>query len=130
MKIVNDGDSFTHGPFTFKVKYLRHGLSKSVQNLAVVIQSENFSFAHCGDATDFQGFPMIPVDALAVPILGGFTAGPGKSTKMVKDLRDPKPIIIPMHWMFRNPTKFCKKLQNQIPGLKCIVPTIGESLNF
>jgi L-ascorbate metabolism protein UlaG (beta-lactamase superfamily) len=127
---VDDGESFTHGPFTLQIKYLRHGLFKGMQNLGVVISTDNFSFAHCGDATDFQGFPMIPVDVLAVPIVGGFTSGPGKSTKMVMNLADPKPVIVPMHWLFRNPTSFCKKLRNQMPEIKCVVPIVGEPLKL
>jgi len=130
VKIVDDGNSFTHGPWNFKFTTLRHGMFKGVHNLAVVISVGDFSFAHCGDAVEFSNFPQQQVDVLAIPISGGFTASPGKALKMISSLDNPKPVIVPMHWLLRKPSGFCKKLHQQIPDAKCIVPTVGEPLDW
>jgi len=130
VKIVDDGNSFTHGPWNFKFTTLRHGMFKGVHNLAAVISAGDFSFAHCGDAVEFSNFPQQQVDVLAIPISGGFTASPGKALKMISSLDNPKPVIVPMHWLLRKPSGFCKKLHQQIPDAKCIVPTVGEPLDW
>jgi L-ascorbate metabolism protein UlaG (beta-lactamase superfamily) len=128
VKIVCDEDTYTQGPWTLKVKYLRHGIFIGVQNLAVIVKTENFSFGHCGDATDIHGFPMEPVDVLAIPIGGGFTANPRKALKMVENLDDPLPIIVPMHWLFRNPSGFCEMVHQMAKRILCVVPKAGELL--
>ncbi|MGY5881739.1 MAG: MBL fold metallo-hydrolase [Candidatus Thorarchaeota archaeon] len=130
VKIVDDGDSFTHGLWNFQFTKLRHGIFKGIHNLGAVISAGDFSFAHCGDAVEFHNFPTTLVDVLAIPISGAFAAGPGKAIKMISNLDDPKPIIVPMHWLIRKPSGFCKKLHQKIPDVKCIVPVIGESLGL
>lgn len=128
VKVVRDGDSYTQGPWRLQVKFLRHGLFAGVQNLAVIVKTESFSFGHCGDAKEFPGFPMEPVDVLAIPIGGGFTASPKKAVKMVENLGEPLPIIVPIHWLFRNPTSFCEKVHQKVNKIRCIVPKVGEQL--
>ncbi|TFG26797.1 MBL fold metallo-hydrolase, partial [Candidatus Thorarchaeota archaeon] len=50
VKIVSEGDTYENGPWSFQFALLKHGLFKGIQNLAVVISTGDFSFAHCGDA--------------------------------------------------------------------------------
>ena len=130
VKVVKDGETYENGPWSFRFIQLKHGIFKGIQNLAVVISVGNFSFAHCGDAVEFPNFPPGPVDVLSIPIVGGFTAGPRTALKMVVNLQEPRPIIVPMHSVFRKPEGFCKKLHERIPDIKCVVPTIGERLEF
>lgn len=128
VKVVGDGDTYAQGPWRFHLKYLKHGLFAGVQNLAAIIKTESFSFGHCGDAKEFPGFPMEPVDVLAIPIGGGFTANPKKALKMIENLVDPRPIIVPIHWLFRKPASFCEKAHQKVKGIRCIVPKVGEQL--
>lgn len=130
VKVVKDGGTYTHEPWIFHFTQLRHGFFKGILNLAVVISAGSFSFAHCGDAVEFQNFPKQSVDVLAVPISGGFTASPGKALKMVVGLEEPRPTIIPMHWLMRNPSSFCKKLHEQMPEVKCVIPVDGKPLEL
>jgi L-ascorbate metabolism protein UlaG (beta-lactamase superfamily) len=130
IRIVDDGDSFTHGQWNFQFRKLRHGFFKGVHNLGVIISVGTFSFAHCGDAVEFINFPGQQVDVFAVPICGGFAASSGKVFKVVSQMTDPKPIIVPMHWQWRNPKSFCKKLHQQVPDVKCIVPVNGALLDI
>jgi L-ascorbate metabolism protein UlaG (beta-lactamase superfamily) len=130
VKVVHDGETFELTPWHFKFTRLKHGLFKGVHNLAVVVSAGDFSFAHSGDAVEFQNFPSDTVNVFAVPIAGGVTASPGKALKMITELQEPRPTIIPMHWLFRNPTSFCKKLNQKIPEIKCLVPVAGESLEL
>lgn len=130
VKVVSDGETFENGPWSFQFTLLKHGIFKGIQNLATVITIGAFSFAHSGDAVEFLNFPPIPVNVLAIPISGGPTASPGNALKMVAELQEPKPIVVPMHWLFRKPKGFCKNLQQQVPDVKCIVPVIGEPLQL
>ncbi|MHA2158740.1 MAG: MBL fold metallo-hydrolase, partial [Candidatus Thorarchaeota archaeon] len=79
VKTVNDGETFEFRSIKLSFTKLRHGLFKSVNNLAVEIQIGDFAFAHCGDAVSFDGFPTSNVDVLAVPIGGAFAASPKKA---------------------------------------------------
>ncbi len=130
VKVVIDGETFTHDPWRFHFTRLRHGILRGTLNLAVEINAGSFSFAHCGDAVEFHNFPKQTINVLAIPISGGFTASPDKALKMVAGLEDPKPTIIPMHWLMRNPSGFCKKLHEQMPEIKCVVPIDGEPLEL
>ena len=64
VKAVHDGETFEHAPWYFRFTRLKHGIFKGVHNLAVVVSAGEFSFAHCGDAVEFQNFPPEPVDVL------------------------------------------------------------------
>ena len=130
IKVVNDGETFTHEPWRFQFTRLKHGILKGTLNLAVEISVGSLAFAHCGDAVEFHNFPKQPINVLAIPISGGFTASPDKALKMVAGLEEPRPTVIPMHWLMRNPSGFCKKLHDQMPEVKCIVPINGEPLEL
>ena len=130
IRIVDDGDSLDYRPWKLQFTRLNHGLFKGVHNLGVVISLGDFKFAHSGDAAEYQDFPGQAVNVLAIPIGGGFTSGPGKVYKMVQSLTEPRPVIVPMHWLIRNPQKFCEKLSQMMPDIKCIVPIEGEHLRF
>jgi len=123
-----DGGTFEKSQWHLEFKRLRHGFFKGVINLGIVVTLGEFGFAHCGDAVSFDGFPTSPVNVLAVPIGGGFAAGPRKALNFIQQLSEPLPTIVPMHWVFRNPRGFCKKVTETVPNANCIVPTKGEPL--
>lgn len=125
---VSDGETFDFKSISLTFTKLRHGLLKGVYNLAVEVRIGEFLFAHCGDAVSFEEFPSSPVDILAIPIGGAFTAGPKKSLAMIRNLPNPLPTVIPMHWLMRNPKSFCKKLKTELPQVNCIVPVIGVKI--
>lgn len=124
----HEGMSQILEPWNFEFKQLPHGFFKGVLNLAIVARIGEFSFAHCGDAVSFDGFPPSPVNVLAIPIGGAFAASPRKALSMIKNLEDPIPTIVPMHWLLRNPREFCKKLMQTVPDANCIVPIKKEPL--
>jgi L-ascorbate metabolism protein UlaG (beta-lactamase superfamily) len=123
-----DGQTLERSPWNFKFTRLTHGVFGGVLNLAVVATVGEFSFAHCGDAVSFEGFPPSDVDVLAIPISGAFAAGPKIALKMVQSLSEPFPIIVPIHWLFRSPEGFCKKLSVSVPNAKCVIPQNGKPL--
>jgi L-ascorbate metabolism protein UlaG (beta-lactamase superfamily) len=128
VKTVSDGESFQHKSFSFSFTKLEHGLIKGTYNLAVEVHIGDFTFAHCGDAVSFAGFPTTTVDVLAIPISGAFAANPRKALDMILNLPDPLPTIVPIHWLLRSPDGFCKTLHNARPDVNFIVPTKGEPL--
>lgn len=127
-KVVNHGDSLEFRGCVFEITNLRHGVFAKELNSAVVLRIGGFSFAHCGDAVSFEGFPTSSVDLLAIPIGGVFAASPKKALDMIMNLQEPLPTIVPMHWLVRSPKSFCKKLKDMKPNANCIVPSDGEPL--
>jgi L-ascorbate metabolism protein UlaG (beta-lactamase superfamily) len=127
-KTVHDGEVFEFKSNTFTFTKLKHGVFRGIYNLAVEVRIGEFVFAHCGDAVSFEGFPSSIVDVLAIPISGAFAASPKTALKMIMDLPEPLPTIVPMHWLIRNPKSFCKKLKDLRPNVNCIVPSDGEPL--
>jgi L-ascorbate metabolism protein UlaG (beta-lactamase superfamily) len=128
VKTVSDGEIFEFKSVSFSFARLKHGMFRGVNNLAVEIRLGDFVFAHCGDAVSFEGFPTSNVDVLAIPISGAFAASPKKVLDMLLNLQEPLPMIVPMHWLVRNPESFCKKLKDMRPNANCFVPSDGESL--
>lgn len=128
VKTMKEGESFEFGSQSFSFTRLRHGVFKGVYNLAVEIRFGEFTFAHCGDAVSFGGFPSITVDVLAIPISGAFAASPKKALELVLNLPEPVPTIVPMHWLMRSPEAFCKRLRDAKPTVNCVVPTNGQPL--
>lgn len=125
---VQSDDIFEFGPWKFEFINLRHGFFKSVNNLAIIVHLQDFTFIHCGDAVSFEGLEKYSPNVLAVPICGGFAAKPSTILKMLEDFEKPYPIIIPMHWFFRSPHKFCKMIHKKFPDVRCIVPKDGEEI--
>lgn len=125
---VQSGESFEHGPWKLKFLQLRHGVFKGVHNFAVIVHVQDLVFIHCGDAVSFEGIADYSPDVLAVPICGGPAAKPSTIMKILEDFKEPYPIIIPMHWLFRNPSKFCRKLHETFPEMRCVVPKDGEEI--
>jgi len=128
VKTVREGESFEFGIHSFYFTRLEHGILKSTYNLAVEIHVGDFIFAHCGDAVSFDEFPSSNVDILAIPIGGAFAASPKKALEMIVNLPEPIPMIVPMHWLMKNPESFCKKLHDIRPDVNCFVPSKGEPL--
>lgn len=125
--VVNDGGLYQQGNWEFEFIESKHGFFKDV-NLGVIVRNGVDSFGHCGDTITFKGFYSIPVDTLAVPISGIVTVSPIGAISELKKFDQPLPTIVVMHWVFRNPSSFCRKLEIEIPGTQCIVPKVGEFL--
>ncbi len=122
------GKTLKEGSWTFDFIKNRHGFFKSVLNMGVVVRVQDFSFGHPGDAIYFEGFYNLGLIYMAVPIVGGFSASPGRAISEIIKFADPKPIIIPIHWVIRNPSSFCRKLSNSVDGIKCQVPQVGQMI--
>jgi L-ascorbate metabolism protein UlaG (beta-lactamase superfamily) len=126
--LSRQGERLEVGPWTLEFIKNRHGLFRSVLNLGAIIGKDEFSFGHPGDCVRFSGFYNRGLQYMAVPISGGFTASPRRALDELMKFGDPKPIIIPIHWLFRNPNSFCHKLRKNIEGIICQVPETGQTL--
>ncbi len=124
------GEEVVQGSWTLRFLKGRHGFFSGIQNNGVIIQNASLSFGHTGDTVDFQGFTQEKIDIFAIPICGLFAASPKRALKELKSFSQPLPIIIPMHWLLRSPSGFCKKLKTVFPNSHCIVPKDGETINF
>lgn len=127
--VAEDGASHRHGEWDFKFIEAKHGFLNPL-NLGVVIRNGGVSFGHCGDAADFSGFASTQLDILAVPIVGMFTASPARALSELKRFEQPLPVIVVMHWVFRDPHGFSERLSAMFPGARCIVPVKGEPLSL
>ena len=125
--VAEDEASYSHGEWDFKFIEAKHGFLNPL-NLGVVIRNGGDSFGHCGDAVDFSGFASTQLDTLAVPIVGMFTASPARALSELKRFDLPLPVIVVMHWSFRDPHRFSERLSAMFPGARCIVPVKGEPL--
>jgi L-ascorbate metabolism protein UlaG (beta-lactamase superfamily) len=116
----------------WKLKFIegRHGLFSGVQNTGVIIKTSTVIFGHTGDTVDFQGFVNEKMDIFTIPISGLFASSPKKVLKELKAFQTPLPVIIPMHWLWRNPKRFCKKFNAIFPSSRCIVPIDGEKIEW
>jgi hypothetical protein len=83
-------------------------------------------FGHTGDSVDFTGFSQEDMDGLAIPICGIFAASPNKALNELGLFKQPLPVIVTMHWFWRNPHGFCKRLTATFSNSQCIVPEDGE----
>lgn len=127
--VAVDGASYSHGEWDFQFIEAKHGFLKAL-NLGVVIRNGGDSFGHCGDAVDFNGFASTRLDTLAVPITGVLTASPARALSELKRFKRPLPVIVVMHWAFRDPHGFSERLSAMFPGARCIVPVKGEPLHL
>ena len=128
--IADPGEKMQQGIWNLRFIKGRHGLFSKEQNTGVIIKTQSLSFGHAGDSVDFQGFSREKIDILAVPICGLFAASPKRALKELEAFSQPLPIVIPMHWLLRSPSGFCKKLKTKFPNSQCIVPKDGEIINF
>lgn len=106
-----------------------HGIFSKVKNIGIVVTTPTISFGHPGDAVRFQNFSNRQMDIFAVPIGGIFTASPKKVVKELESFTK-IPIIIPMHWLWRNPKGFCKQFHTIFPESICLVPQNGVEIEF
>jgi L-ascorbate metabolism protein UlaG (beta-lactamase superfamily) len=125
--VAEDGASHLQGEWEFSFIEAKHGFLNPL-NLGVVIRNGGDSFGHCGDAVDFSGFASTQLDTLAIPITGMFTASPTRALSELKRFEQPLPVIVVMHWVFRDPHGFSERLSSMFPGARCIVPVKGEPL--
>jgi len=130
-KKITPNEEIELSPWRLTFIKCRHGIFSSVENTGIIIRHSSFSFGHPGDAVEFEGFIKHKLDVLAVPISGFFAASPKRVIEELRKFTSPLPeIIIPIHWVFRNPSKFCLNLSNQFPGISCKVPVDGETLKI
>ncbi|MFW9905045.1 MAG: MBL fold metallo-hydrolase [Candidatus Thorarchaeota archaeon] len=128
--LVNFGDEIQRDGWNFKFIEGRHGLFSGVQNTGVIVQTSNLNFGHVGDSVDFKGFSQEKIDYFAIPISGIFAASPKKALKELEKFKHPLPTIVTMHWLWRNPRVFCKRLKAKFPDSRCIVPVEGVIVNL
>jgi L-ascorbate metabolism protein UlaG (beta-lactamase superfamily) len=117
------------GPWKLRFFTFRHGIFRGVQNTGVIVQVDDFSFGHLGDAVEFQEFYQERIIVLAVPIGSMFAASPKRAMEELKKFSETPQIIIPMHWLWRNPKKFCQQL-NESYDCRCIVPRDGKIIDW
>ena len=122
-----DGESHHHGSWEFLFIESRHGLINDL-NLGVIVRNGDDSFGHCGDTVIFEGFSSTQIDTIAIPIAGILTASPSGAISELRKFKQSLPTIVVMHWVFRNPNSFCKRLSKEFPDARCIVPEKGELL--
>ena len=126
--VVHPGEFVQQTPWNLSFIQEPHGLFKGKINLGVIIRADDFTFGHVGDAVQFDGFATAKLDVLAVPIFGGFTASPKQAIEELKKFDTPLPTIIPMHWVLRSPSGFCKRFKTEFPDATCLVPEKNTEL--
>ena len=127
---VEDGDKLTRGEWELKFIKGRHGFFRGVNNLGIIVKTPSISFGHLGDSISFEGFINEQIDALAIPIGGIFAASPKGAIKELEKFNQLPKSVIPMHWLWRRPTGFCKKLTRKFPDTKCIIPKKNEKILY
>ena len=128
--VAHSDQFFQQGPWSLRFIQEPHGLLKNKINLGVIVRTDDFSFGHVGDAVQFDGFAKATLDVLAIPIFGGFTASPKKAIAELKTFDTPLPTIVPMHWVVRSPSGFCKRVKTEFPDATCIVPEKNKELKI
>ncbi len=128
--LATPGEEINHGEWRFKFIKGTHGLFRNIENTGVIIEASSLCFGHAGDSVEFQNFSQEKIDIFAIPISGIVTASPKRALKELGSFKQPLPIIVPIHWLIRNPSKFCTKLTNYFPKSQCIVPKVGEYLDY
>lgn len=126
--VVRSGEFVQQGPWNLSFIQEPHGFYKNKMNLGVIVRAGDLTFGHVGDAVQFEGFTKAKLDVLAVPILGGFTTSPKQAVDELKKFDTPLPTIIPMHWVLRSPSGFCKRFKSEFPDETCIVPQKNAEL--
>jgi L-ascorbate metabolism protein UlaG (beta-lactamase superfamily) len=128
---IKAGEKLKRGVWDLEFISGKHGFFRGVDNIGIVVKTPSFTFGHLGDSINFDGFANLEgLDMLAVPIGSMFAASPKGALKELEKFTKPLPIIVPMHWLWRNPKGFCKKLTKEFPNAKCIVPKNGEKISY
>jgi L-ascorbate metabolism protein UlaG (beta-lactamase superfamily) len=124
---INAGETYQHKQWEFQFIETKHGFLNPI-NMGVIIRNGVWSFGHPGDAESFEGFYSSKLKLFAVPIVGMFTASPNRAISELTKFTSPPTNVIVMHWFFRNPLRFCKKLSIELPETYCIIPKKGKPL--
>jgi len=124
------GETHSHGIWKLEFIEGKHGLFRGIDNTGVIVRVGDKSFGHVGDTVTLKGFRDKRLDILAIPIAGGPTMSPKKAFQELKRFSVPLPRIIPMHWLFRSPNGFCKKVRESIEDISCSVMKKGEVLTI
>jgi L-ascorbate metabolism protein UlaG (beta-lactamase superfamily) len=128
--LAKPGEELTRDHWKFKFVKARHGIFKNEENTGIIIESFTSKFGHAGDAVEFQNFSKEPMDLFAIPISGLLTASPKKALQELSLFQVPLPIIIPMHWLIRSTSRFCKKFKKKFPEGRCLIPKNGQKLDY
>lgn len=127
-EIVQPDTTRSQGPWKLEFVQCQHGLRKGVMNLGVLVSDGQQVFAHPGDTISMQGYYEKEIDILAVPIGGIFTASPNKILHELTLFKKYPKAVVPMHWLMRNPSKFCRQMSDRFPEIRCHVPVKGAAL--
>jgi len=122
------GETFVQDPWHLEFIECAHGLFSNVLNVGVIVRTPNTFFGHVGDAITFRGFSSANLDILAHPICGLFAVSPNRAISELKQFAKPLPVFVLMHWIWRSPQKFCRKLRTTIPDARCVVPVVNEEI--
>jgi L-ascorbate metabolism protein UlaG (beta-lactamase superfamily) len=125
-EIIEPNTTSSQGPWELEFLQGEHGLRKGVTNLGVLVSDGQLVFGHPGDTVTLQPYYEKQIDILAVPIGGIFTASPTKILQELTRFKTYPKAVIPMHWLVRNPEKFCRRLSERFPEIECRVPVKGE----
>ncbi|MBT4321266.1 MBL fold metallo-hydrolase [Candidatus Bathyarchaeota archaeon] len=123
--IARDEESYKHGDWEFQFIAAKHGILRDL-NIGVIVRNGDETFGHVGDTITFEGFISAMVDTIAVPITGILTTSPSQAITELKKFQPHPQTVVVMHWAFRNPKSFCRRLSVELPNVKCIVPKKGE----
>lgn len=127
-QIVQPKTTVSREPWQLEFVQGHHGLRKGVMNLGVLISDGQQVFAHPGDTTTLQGYYEKEIDILAVPIGGIFTASPKKILQELTLFQKYPKAVVPMHWLMRNPSKFCRQMSDRFPEVQCHIPAKGADV--
>ncbi len=128
--LTRPGEELTHDHWKFKFVKAKHGIFKNEENTGIIIESSTCNFGHAGDAVEFNNFSRESMDLFAIPISGFLTASPKKALRELSSFKEPLPIIIPMHWLIRSPSRFCQEFKRKFPEGRCLVPKNGEKIDY
>jgi L-ascorbate metabolism protein UlaG (beta-lactamase superfamily) len=126
--IVQPDTARSQGPWQLEFVQGQHGLRRGVMNLGVLVSDSQLVFGHPGDTVTLEPYYEKEIDILAVPIGGIFTASPTKILQELTRFKTYPRTVIPMHWLVRNPEKFCRQLSERFPEIQCRVPVKGKAV--
>jgi L-ascorbate metabolism protein UlaG (beta-lactamase superfamily) len=119
--LAENGKEIKAGPWSLRFVKSRHGAFRGEINYGLIVELNNFRFAHAGDAIEYTGFSKERLDYFAIPIIGFFTTSPKQAINELKKFQSPLPRIIPMHGIVRSFSHFKKLVESEIPDTRCIV---------
>ncbi|MFQ5832898.1 MAG: MBL fold metallo-hydrolase [Candidatus Thorarchaeota archaeon] len=127
---VYPGDTYSNGPWNLEFVECRHGLFRNVIDVGVVVRTDGFSFGHPGDTRTLLGFSDFELSVFGVPIGGAVSTSPKNAISQLSQFNSPPETVVPMHWLYRSPGAFCREMKEQLPNVRCIVPSDDETITL